>query len=86
MTYGTVAYEFDQGDFSFKATYLLEPAGEAEIEIKKAGVVVKTFLFPAYKIWNIPAHAVDIVADLEGGLTVAGSDGLGGNVYPEALP
>jgi len=47
--------------------------------------MVRDFLFPSYKIWNIAAHADDIIDGLEQGndkgLFIAGSDGLGGNLY-----
>ncbi len=80
-----VAFEGDEQGFHFKGTYLKEPKGEALIEISKEGQVVREFLFPAYKIWNIPAHAKDIVSglieDSDEGLYVAGSNGLGGNTY-----
>lgn len=80
-----VAYEFTHKDYTFTATYLTEPKGDALIEIKKNGVMVKEFLFPAYKIYNISAHAADIVDGLEResdiGLRIAGSNGLGGNSY-----
>ena len=49
------------------------------IEITKDDEIIKEFLFPAYKIWNIAAHADDIVNDLEVGLKTASSDGLGGH-------
>lgn len=82
----TVAYEMDHKGYHFKATYLKEPKGDALIEISKDGVMVKEFFFPAYKIYNISAHADDIVLGLEqesdSGLKIAGSDGLGGNAYP----
>ncbi len=74
--------------YNFIGTFLSGPegdAGNALIEIKKDGKLVKEFLFPAYKIWNIAAHAQDIVdglkKDSDSGLYVAGSDGLGGNAY-----
>lgn len=80
-----VAFECEIRGYYFKATYLQEPAGEALIEISKDGNVVREFLFPAYKIWNIAAHADDIADGLEKesdeGLYVAGSNGLGGNAY-----
>lgn len=80
-----VAYEGDKRGYKFKASYLKEPSGEALIEISKDGKIVREFLFPAYKIWNIAAHADDIVDGLEkendSGLYIAGSDGLGGNLY-----
>lgn len=80
-----VAFEGDKRGYHFKATYLKEPKGEALIEISKDEKIVREFLFPAYKIWNISAHADDIIDGLEKesdeGLLVAGSNGLGGNAY-----
>ena len=80
-----IAFDEEYQGYRFKATYLKKPKGEALIEITKEGDVVKEFLFPSYKIWNIAAHASDIVLgleqDSEEGLQVAGSTGLGGNVY-----
>ena len=71
--------------YMFEAWYLHEPKGSALIRISKDDKVVKEFLFPAYKIWNIAAHENDIIDGLEkesdAGLYVAGSTGLGGNVY-----
>lgn len=75
------AFEVDARGFHFKATYLDDPKDDALIEISKDGVMVKSILWPAYKVWNIAAHADDIAADLEHGLTIAGSTGFGGNVY-----
>lgn len=80
-----VAFEGDKRGYHFKATYLKQPEGEALIEISKDAKIVRKFLFPAYKIWNIAAHADDIIDGLEKesdkGLYVAGSNGLGGNAY-----
>lgn len=88
-----LAFTVEDRGYRIEAWYLSEPKGEASVEITKDGAVVKSFLWPAYKIWNISAHAEDIVDGLEqgasDGLYVAGSDGLGGNVYSEpaaALP
>lgn len=81
-----IAYKGNHRGYVFTATYLLEPEGEALIEIEKDGQLVKEFLFPAYKIFNIAAHVNDIVDGLENnsdvGLRIAGSNGLGGNSYP----
>lgn len=78
-----VAFEQELRGYKFIATYLTEPKGEALIEITKGGRVVRSFLLPAYKVWNVSAHAEDIVDGLEKesdeGLRVAGSDGLCGN-------
>jgi hypothetical protein len=80
-----IAYDINEFNLRFVATYLVEPKGDALIEIFKGDTLVKSFLFPAYKIWNIPAHANDIAAEIEEGLRVAGSTGLGGNVYQSPI-
>ena len=61
------------------------PAG-ITLDITKGETVVRSFTFPAYKVWNIAAHADDIVEGLErdsdDGLYEAGSLGpFGGNAY-----
>lgn len=80
-----VAFEGEKRGYYFKATYLEEPKGEALIEISKAGKMIREFIFHAYKIYNISAHADDIIDGLEKendeGLLIAGSNGLGGDVY-----
>lgn len=80
-----VAFEGDVQGYNFKAYYLKKPKGNALVEITKADKMVREFLFPAYKIWNIATHANDIVTGLEenndSGLRIAESDGLGGNAY-----
>lgn len=74
-----VAFGGEKQEFNFKGTYLKEPKGDALIEISKDGKVVREFLFPAYKIWNITARADDIANGLkqesDNGLYIAGSDG-----------
>lgn len=85
ITIDKVAYEMEHKGYVFKATYLTEPKGQALIEISKDGELVRNFLFPAYKIYNISAHCDDIVNGLEKesdeGLYEAGSNLLGGNSY-----
>ena len=80
-----VAFEGNTRGYHFKATYLKQPKKEALIEISKSDKIVREFLFPAYKIWNILAHADDIIDGLEKesdeGIYIAGSNGLGGNFY-----
>ena len=74
----------DRG-FVFKAWELPESKGDAKIEVERDGKLIREFTFPAYKVWNIPAHADDIIkSELEkdtDGYLIAGSDGLGGNVF-----
>jgi hypothetical protein len=77
-----VAFDHVHRGVRFVATYLVKPKGEALIEITKDGTLIKSVLWPAYKIWNIPAHADDIVTDLEAGLHEAGWTGFG-SVYAQ---
>ena len=76
-----IAFVHQCGAYTFTATYLDDGPKEALIEIAKDGAVVKSVHWPAYKIWNIQAHATDIVDDLEKGIRIAGETGFGGNVY-----
>ncbi len=74
----------DRG-FVFTAYELPESKGDALIEVHRDGKPFRNFKFPAYKVWNIPAHADDIIRselakDVDGYL-IAGSNGLGGNVF-----
>lgn len=68
-----------QPGWRFKATET--EGGNARVEIFKDDQLVKSFSWPAYKVWNIPAHAADIIEDVEQGLSLAGATGFGGNVY-----
>lgn len=59
-----IAFESKEADraYTVKASYLKQPNnGDALIEIFKDGELLREFLFPAYKIWNIAAHFSDIV-------------------------
>ena len=71
------------------AWYLEQPKGDALIKITKGDDVVQEFLYPAYKIWNLSAHAAEIIDGLlnkdDEGLRHAGSDGLGGGVMPRPV-
>ena len=76
--------EPDRG-YTVRASYLKEPhAGDALIEIFKDGKLLRHFLFPAYKIWNISAHFRDIVdGEIEKsarGYEMAAWDGISGAV------
>lgn len=70
---------FDFKKESYRFVSIDKGNGNSEITIYKGEKVVKKFLFPSYKIWNIPAHADDIISGLEeesdDGLKIAGSDG-----------
>jgi len=86
MEKGKLIYETkpDRG-FVFKAWELIDTTSDALIEVEHQNKIVRSFTFPAYKVWNIPAHSNDIIQselnkDIEGYMQ-AGSTGLGGNVF-----
>ena len=86
-----LAFESKEPDrgFTARASYLLEPAGEALVEIERDGKPYRRFLYPAYKVWNIAAHFSDIVSgEIEGdfsGYDMAGWNGFD-VVRPTFLP
>ena len=57
-------FDIDDRGFNVKAWYLEnteKSKGNALIEIRYDGKLIREFLFPSYKIWNIAAHFNDIV-------------------------
>ena len=83
----TPAYSVSDRDFNVKAWYLEdteELKGDALIEVRYKGDVIRKFIYPAYKIYNIAAHFSDIVDgelskdDKERGYRIASSTGLEG--------
>lgn len=71
--------------YTCSVSYLLPPNKEdALVRLFKDGTIVREFLFPAYKIYNIQAHFRDIVdSEIAGnvnGYTMAASTGLEGLV------
>lgn len=75
----------DYKGYNISAWYLESPNnGNALIEIFKDGEIVRKFLFPAYKIYNLQAHFEDIVeSEINNnthGYEEAASSGLGGSV------
>jgi hypothetical protein len=85
---GHVYFSFNRRAFDFDAVDV--GGGEALVTVRLGNETLRQFRFPAYKIWNIPAHADDIVDGIlvgdDWGLRIAGSDGLGGNAYPPGAP
>jgi hypothetical protein len=74
----------DRG-YTCRVSYLKAPdAGDALVEIFNAGKIVRHFLFPAYKIYNIQVHFSDIVdgeiANNLHGYEMAAWDGISGAV------
>ena len=80
-------FDFETRGYRFLAEDDPEKKGEARIRIFKGLDVVREFGWPAYKVWNLQAHAGDIVDGLEkdkdDGLRLAGGTGLGGTVYAD---
>jgi hypothetical protein len=78
----------DRG-YKVKAHYLIEPKGDALVEIFKDGELLRKFLFPAYKVWNIAAHFSDIVdgeiQNNANGYAMAASTGFGGSAKIEPI-
>ncbi len=86
--------EFDLNDrgFNVKCWYVKnteKSRGDALVEIRKDGELIREFIYPAYKIYNIAAHFSDIVdSEIEknfDGYKAAGSTGLGGHVMPQPV-
>lgn len=71
-----LAFDITEGDWRVTGSY----EGEGNIVFYKDGKEYKKLTYPGYKIWNIPAHLQDIIADFERGMAAASSDGLGGQV------
>lgn len=71
------------GDWRITGDY----EGEGNVVFYYKGEEYRRLTVPGYKIWNVAAHANDIVADFEVGMSIAMSDGLGGSAgYQEATP
>ena len=82
-------FDIDDRNFNVKAWHLKnieESKGDALIEVKYKDKLIREFLFPSYKIWNIAAHFTDIVDgelskdEKERGYKIAASTGLEGLV------
>jgi hypothetical protein len=78
-------FNIDDRGYNVKAWYLEdieESKGDALIEVRYNGELIREFLFPSYKIWNIAAHFGDIVDgelskdDASRGYRIAASTGL----------
>lgn len=76
----------DRG-YNVKTWYLKdteESKGDALVEIKKGEEMIRRFIFPAYKIFNIAAHFSDIVDSEQSknvdGYAEAASTGFGGGI------
>ena len=87
------AFEIEDRGFKVQAWYLEDSAeskGDALIEIERDGKPLRSFLFPAYKIWNIAAHFRDIVdgelAKNDSGYRAAAWNGIAPTGDPQPLP
>ena len=57
---------------------------DSDIEIVRDGVVIQAYTYPGYKIWNIAAHAEDIIDQGHDGWMRAGWTEFGVYVMPQA--
>ena len=75
------AFDISDRGYRVKAWYLIEPKGDTLIEVFLNENLLREFLFPAYKIWNIAAHFKDIVdGEIEknaSGYEIAAWNGIG---------
>ena len=83
----TPEFNIDDRGFNVKAWYLKNTdtsKGDALIEVRYGDKLLRQFMFPSYKIYNIAAHFGDIVDgelskdDKERGYAIAASTGLEG--------
>lgn len=90
----SVAFESRQPDrgYTIRVSYLVQPSGDALIEIFKDSTPLRAFLFPAYKVWNLAAHFKDIVdgeiAGNTSGYEMAAWNGISNAIFyiPEREP
>jgi len=91
----TPEFDIDDRGFNVKAWYLENTEtskGDALIEVRYCNELIRDFIFPAYKIYNIAAHFTDIVDselskdDKERGYAIAASNGLGGFAPIQPVP
>jgi hypothetical protein len=87
------AFDIEERGYRAKAWYLKDipdSKGDALIEIFAGDELLREFLFPAYKIWNIAAHFGDIVdgeiAKHDGGYRMAAWNGITPTGDPQPLP
>ena len=59
-----LVFEREDRGYTVRAWYRDAPSGDARVEITRGEEKVKTFDYPAYRVWNIAAHFADIVDDL----------------------
>lgn len=75
--------------YVIEAWYLKEPQTDCLVKITKGDVVVREFLYPAYKVWNLSAHGEEIIqSEIDknaNGYRCAGSDGFGSGVMPRPV-
>jgi len=63
-----IEFDVTHGEWRVTGSY----ADEDNITIYRDGEPFRTFTYPAYKIWNIPAHLDELVESLEDELAAEG--------------
>jgi hypothetical protein len=67
-------FDITEGDWQVIATEADQ--GEALVEFTYKSEPYRSIRYPAYKVWNIPAHLSDITADFESGMELASWPGV----------
>lgn len=57
-----LAYEMTERGYTVRAWY--DDGPDSPVEITRGAEMLRTFSYPAYRIWNIAAHFSDIVDGL----------------------
>lgn len=69
-------FDITEGDWHVVAARSVFTAGAATVVFEYKGKHYATVSYPAYKVWNIPAHLSDITEDFEVGMAAASWNGL----------
>jgi hypothetical protein len=56
-----LAFEQSDRGYTIRAFYLAAPNTDSLIHIRKDEVLLRRFLYPSYKVWNLAANFSDIV-------------------------
>jgi hypothetical protein len=67
---------FDLTEGDWRVTAIDVGDGDAQVEFTYKSEPYRSLRYPAYKVWNIPAHLSDITADFEAGLELASWPGV----------
>lgn len=70
-----VIFDITEGEWRVTAEDT-ETRGDARVRFWHRGEPFRELIYPADKVWNIPAHLADITADLAHGMALASWTGF----------